>query len=424
MALHDSKSYSFIDLFAGAGGLSEGFITSGFRSIANIEMDRHACFTLKTRSAFHYLKQENRLNVYYAYLSGKIPREDLYSFVPNNELNRTINKTMSPAEMEYLFDQVDNRIFSSGRRTIDVIIGGPPCQAYSVIGRARTSNKMRGDPRNYLYKLYAEFLSKYKPKMFIFENVPGLSTADDGRYFRDMKEVFRDTGYHLESRLLNAKDFGVLQNRLRIILVGWKIGSALSYPEFEEVRTQATVKDLLSDLPRLQAGETGNRYRPGRYSSYLREYGIRTKDDVLTWHNARVHNKRDRSIYRLAIERWQDDSSRLMYTDVPTELQTHQNKSAFLDRYKVVASNLPVSHTLVAHIAKDGHHFIHPDLNQARSLTVRESARIQSFPDNYFFEGSRTSAFTQVGNAVPPLMAAGLAKGILTELQKEDQSGS
>ena len=169
----------------------------------------------------------------------------------------------------------------------------------------------------------------------------------------------------------------------------------------------------------LQAGESSNSYRSGRYSKYLSNTGIRKQTDILTWHCSRPNIERDRNIYRYVIEAWDKEKKRIKYTDLPDELCTHKNKSAFLDRFKVVAADLPTSHTMMAHISKDGHYFIHPDIEQARSITVREAARIQSFPDDFYFEGSRTAAFTQIGNAVPPLMAKGIAIELKKQLEKE-----
>ena len=257
--------------------------------------------------------------------------------------------------------------------------------------------------------------------MFVFENVPGLLTANGGQYFEDMKMAFKDAGYTIDHSILNAKNFGVLQDRRRVILIGWKKELGYQYPVFEEKESTNKVADLLSDLPAIQAGGENNNYSSSVFSAYLEATGIRKPDDVLTWHVARPHIDRDREIYRKVITAWFEDKKRIKYTDLPEALCTHKNRTAFLDRFKIVAADMPVCHTMMAHISKDGHYFIHPDINQARSITVREAARIQSFPDNFYFEGSRTAAFTQVGNAVPPLMAKGIAVKIKEMLVNGDE---
>lgn len=410
---------NYIDLFAGAGGLSEGFSAIGWHPIAHIEMNSDACDTLKTRSCYYYLKQREELPLYYDYLSGRITRDELYAAVPNDVLSGVINQTMSTETMPLLYDKIDVLMDTQNIKSVDIIVGGPPCQAYSLVGRAVKSDSMRNDPRNYLYKIYIKMLEKYSPKMFVFENVPGLLTANKGKYFADMKEAFNNAGYEINYRMLNAKNFGVLQSRLRVILIGWKKGLGKSYPEFPKKNFTYTVSDILSDLPSLQAGESNNSYRSGRYSKYLSDTGIRKQTDILTWHCSRPNIERDRNIYRHVIEAWNKEKKRIKYTDLPDELCTHKNRSAFLDRFKVVAADLPTSHTMMAHISKDGHYFIHPDIEQARSITVREAARIQSFPDDFYFEGSRTAAFTQIGNAVPPLMAKGIAIELKKQLEEE-----
>jgi DNA (cytosine-5)-methyltransferase 1 len=144
-------------------------------------------------------------------------------------------------------------------------------------------------------------------------------------------------------------------------------------------------------------------------NSYLEQFELRNGVDFVTQHISRSHNSRDLEIYRRAIEKWNNNNERLKYPDLPEELKTHKNESSFTDRYKVVNGN-GVSHTVVAHIAKDGHYYIHPDIEQCRSISVREAARLQSFPDDFYFEGSRSAAFKQIGNAVPPLMANAIAK--------------
>ena len=149
-----------------------------------------------------------------------------------------------------------------------------------------------------------------------------------------------------------------------------------------------------------------------KISKYLKETNIRTKKDCVINHSARFHNPRDRQIYRLVINAWNNNHQRLSYDELPEELTTHKNKKSFLDRFKIVAGDLHYSHTIMAHLSKDGHYFIHPDIDQARSITVREAARLQSFPDNYKFEGPRTSQFKQVGNAVPIGLATAIGQAI------------
>ena len=414
----ENNKYNFIDLFAGAGGLSEGFLSCGFTPVAHVEMNADACLTLKTRACYYYLARQGKLDIYRKYLQGKISRNELYSLVPQEVLETVLNQKMSKETMKGLFESIDTIMEKQSIQKVDLIVGGPPCQAYSLVGRAVSADSMASDPRNYLYQLYCRVLKKYQPEMFVFENVPGLLTACGGKYYRNMKMVFKRFGYDLHDKVLNASDFGVLQNRNRVILIGWKKGSKFKYPIFQNISETFLVKDLFYDLPPLQAGEIGSRYRQVKIGKYLKKFDIRSKDDILTWHVARPHIDRDREIYRHVIRSWNQGGIRLKYTNLPDELKTHKNISVFLDRFKVVAGNLRASHTVMAHLAKDGHYFIHPDINQARSITLREAARLQSFPDNYFFEGSRTSVFTQIGNAVPPIMAKGIANGILYELER------
>lgn len=407
---------NYIDLFAGAGGLSEGFLQAGYTPVAHIEMNSDAAQTLKTRVCYHYLKQNNNLAPYRRYQRGQITRTQLYALVPDVLLDSVINEAISEDSISGIFETVDELL---GEEVVDVIIGGPPCQAYSLVGRAKGTGG-NDDHRNYLYRLYCRFLKKYQPKMFVFENVPGLLSANDGVYFNNIKHTLRAAGYRIQIKELNAKDFGVLQSRRRLIIIGWRSDLDCFYPEFDTVQHNFTVNDILSDLPSIQAGEENNHYRVGRINPYLTQYGIRQPRDVLTFHVARTHIERDRTIYRTAINLWNENHRRLKYTDLPSELITHKNTTSFLDRFKVVEGDMSACHTMLAHISKDGHYFIHPDINQARSLTVREAARIQSFPDNYYFEGSRTAAFTQIGNAVPPIMAKVIAERLAEQLRQLD----
>lgn len=404
---------NYIDLFAGAGGLSEGFIQAGYSPVAHVEMNEDASNTLRTRACYHWLKFNDRLTEYYAYERGEISRERLYSLVPHVELDRVINETISEESIDGIFDRIDALLKGNAawNEKVDIIIGGPPCQAYSIVGRAKGTGG-EDDQRNFLYRMYCRFLRRYQPEMFVFENVPGLLTAGNGRYYNNVMHTLRAAGYHVEVKELNSKNFGVLQSRKRLIIIGWRSDTEHHYPELEPVVHNYIVNDILSDLPSIQAGGSSNAYRPVPGSQYLIDFDIRTPEDVLTFHTARPHTERDREIYRRAIDLWNDGHERLKYTDLPNELITHKNVTSFLDRFKVVEGDLEACHTMLAHISKDGHYFIHPDKEQARSLTVREAARVQSFPDSYHFEGSRTAAFTQVGNAVPPLMAKAIAQAL------------
>lgn len=413
------KKYTFIDLFAGAGGLSEGFIQTGFDPIAHVEMNPFAAMTLETRSAYYYLKSEGKLDIYYDYLRGKFTREEFLSNVPDECVNTVMCETMSDKTLPNLFDSIDAILKAKKIKQVDVIIGGPPCQAYSLVGRAQSSHMekpMSEDPRNELYKLYARFLKKYQPKMFVFENVMGVESANGGKTWKNIQAQLRRVGYDIECREQNSKNFGVLQSRRRMIIVGWLKNSGLHYPQFETVETNAVVNDILSDLPKLFPGKKSGKYCTNEMSDYLRDTGIRNSEDVLTSHVSRPNKERDITIYKKAIELWNDGHQRLNYNDLPDELKTHKNRKSFLDRFKVVEGDEACCHTMLAHISKDGHYFIHPDIEQHRSITVREAARIQSFPDNYYFEGPRTAQFVQIGNAVPPIMAKGIARGIAQEL--------
>ena len=400
---------NYIDLFAGAGGLSEGFIREGFNPIAHVEMSKEACDTLKTRLAFHYLSQNKKTELYFSYLRNEISRQQLWNQIPEELLKSVINDEISGKTIQNIFRQIDGKLNS---KKVDLIIGGPPCQAYSLVGRSRDPKGMRWDKRNFLFRYYAQFLIRYQPKYFVFENVLGLLTAGNARYLNEMIELFNSIGYSVaEPTVLNAEEYGVLQRRRRVIIIGQRGRKEFLFPSPEKMEnTWQTKKDLFFDLPKLKPGDE---LPVTKYSQlineYLKETEIRNGVDFVTQHITRNHNERDLEIYSLAIDKWLNDKKRLKYDELPERLQTHKNISSFLDRYKVVDPS-GHSHTVVAHIAKDGHYYIYPDLNQVRSISVREAARIQSFPDDFFFEGGRTAAFKQIGNAVPPLMAGAIAK--------------
>ncbi len=410
------SSLNYIDLFAGAGGLSEGFVREGFSPIAHVEYDKAACFTLKTRVAYHYLKESKKEEIYYSYLKGEINRSKLYSYIPENIINSVINAEIGK-DNSAIFNSIDNSLQG---KEVDLIIGGPPCQAYSLVGRAPLKHK-KDDERTKLYIQYGRFLKKYQPKVFVFENVPGLLSAADGLYFKNLKKYYKSLGYKVDAKLLNSFNFGVVQHRVRVIIIGWKKELNFSYPEFESTKEKFFRDDIFLDLPVIKTGEKRMVQKYAKETNtYLQNTAIRNGIDFITHHITRPHNKKDLKIYRLAIKQL-EKGIRLKNDQIPEANRTQKNVTDFLDRFKVVDVE---PHTMIAHIAKDGHHFIHPDLKQLRSISVREAARIQSFPDNFYFEGikenqPRTAAFKQIGNAVPPLVSESIAKHIKAKMLNE-----
>jgi DNA (cytosine-5)-methyltransferase 1 len=407
---------NFIELFAGAGGLSEGFVRAGFNPIAHVELDIAACFTLKTRAVYHHLLRNKRLDLYHSYLKGHITREELYANVQSSVLDTVINAEIGK-DNNSIFKIIDR---FCRNKSVDMIIGGPPCQAYSYIGRAAMKNKVDSDERNYFYRDYGKFLSRYKPKLFVFENVPGIKTAGGGLYFKNLKKYFKRVGYILDDTLVNAIDFGVIQNRERILIIGWRKDIKFHYPEFTKEKRSWSSDQIFEDLPAVAPGHANRvvKYTTKRSNEYLRYSAIRNGLSFVTQHYTRPHNLKDLAIYELAIKKWTSEGKRLKNNEIPIGQRTQNNTQDFLDRFKVVGR---IPHTMIAHISKDGHHFIHPDINQLRSISIREAARIQSFPDDFYFEGvketnPRTAAFRQIGNAVPPLMAKKIADKLKEKL--------
>jgi DNA (cytosine-5)-methyltransferase 1 len=419
------KPLTMIDLFAGAGGLSEGFIRAGFKPIAHVEMDKAACNTLRTRAVYYWLKEKKKLPIYYKYLKREITRTELYEKAPE-ALSSVIEAPIGAETNPSIFEQVQKL---AGNRSLDLLVGGPPCQAYSLMGRSADPNRMQGDARNYLFKYYIEFLVKFEPKYFVFENVTGLLSAKDqdgNKYLDLIKEAFKNAGYKIAVETLTASDFGVPQHRKRVIIIGKKVKESEvgpTFPKLKQSKHSETISQLFSDLHPLNAGEERNTYTASfdGHLKNLSQLGLRRKkaSAPLTYHVARPNIERDLEIYRLAVDKWVKDGKRLNYSELPARLITHKNTKSHLDRFKVVADEY-ASHTVVAHIAKDGHYYIHPDPKQNRSISVREAARLQTFPDDFFFEGisekvSRTAAFKQIGNAVPVLLAQQIADALFKE---------
>ena len=410
----NQKHFTVIDLFAGAGGLSEGFVQAGFTPVAHVEMDKAACDTLRTRACYHYLRSHNQLDIYYDYLKGKISRDILYSSVPQEIIDSVINVMISDDTIADTFKRIKEL---AGKRKVDMIIGGPPCQAYSLLHRH--DKKMEDDPRTLLYLQYGKFLKEFNPKGFVFENVPGLLSAKKGEHFKNLQEYFAELGYKVRYKMLDASDYGVLQTRKRLIIVGWRQEYDLGYPDLPIKKADAVVNDILGDLPELYAGDV-KMVAPYRTpaNSYLLTRGIRNEEEMLVTQNiTRPLNPNDAKIYAYAVKKWNEEHTRIKNNTLPEEIRTQNNETSFLDRFKVVDGQ-GYSHTVITHLSKDGHYYINPNEKYNRSISMREAARIQSFPDNFYFEGPRSAKFKQIGNAIPPLFAELAGKVVLKYMLK------
>ena len=399
-----SKKYTFIDLFAGCGGLSEGFQKQGFQGLTHVEYDHYACESLRTRIK-HYGYQENEISV----LEKDITDKDI-------------------------IEQIELELSS---RSVDLLIGGPPCQSFSSLGRAKDKNGMQDDPRNYLFESYEKILNHFKPKIFVFENVTGLLTAKLGKG-KTVNIILKKLGQDykliksLNDMVLNSCDYGVPQVRKRIILIGVRKDLGINpkeiyngilkthyNPDSSDERKKgkkkyATVKDAIYDLPSIKPGEGEKevKHSVNKWNNYLLK--VRSKNEnILLDHVSRKHNDKDRKRYReMSKNKW---TFKELLEKKPS--LNHVKKRVFNNSYVVQFWNKP-ARTIIAHLYKDGNQFIHPDHKQERTITPREAARLQSFPDDFVFVGSRTQQYKQIGNAVPPLMAEAIAKSIKKALAK------
>jgi DNA (cytosine-5)-methyltransferase 1 len=297
---------NFLDLFAGAGGLSAGFIKAGFEPIAHVESDQAACFTLRTRMAYHWLKDRGRTDIYADYLNGILNRYEFYKSIPDKIINSVINIEISRATLSEIFQRIDSFL---GDKKLNLIISGPPCQTYSIVGRSRDRNRMQGDKRNYLYRYYTEFLKRYKPAFFIFENVIGFLSArdEDGYlYFDSMRELFFEYDYETEFKILSAEDYGVLQNRKRIILVGKKGRCTGFYPEPVSWNPHVKVNEVFHDLPVIRAGGgvPGPCHIKPYHGIWQLEAGIRNDELPVTWHQSRPNTDQNLEIYQITVNLW------------------------------------------------------------------------------------------------------------------------
>lgn len=409
-----NKKIKSIDLFAGCGGLMDGFEQSGhYDTIAAVEWEKAPCRNLEKRlkEKWKYKDADQRV------LRFDIQRtEELFegwNEDPDYGSSVGLDKLINAAE------------------GIDVIIGGPPCQAYSIAGRVRDENGMRDDYRNYLFESYIKVLERYQPKAFIFENVPGILSAKPGdrNIIEIIRESFDEAGYcllpDLSEAIIDFTEYGVPQNRKRIIIFGVKKDyfgekAAEIVKQFYETnlpkyktKKKKTVQEAIGDLPKLYP-----------VAEDIKINGTRTRHSLpqpeVPNHIARWQSDRDVGIFKLLTE--DIESGRCEYTSIEALKQLYTDvtgKESNVHKYHVIRWDEP-SNLIPAHLYKDGLRHIHPDSTQQRTLTVREAARLQTFPDDYIFDGSNMELYKMIGNAVPPQFAKCCANAVFDILQQYD----
>ena len=349
-----------IDLFAGVGGLSLGFEMEGFDILLANEFDQSI--------ATAYKENHKSTNV----VVGDITSLDL------------------------------SKVFGEYVNRIDVVIGGPPCQGFSQKGKRKTIN----DERNFLFKHYVEVVKFVKPKYFVMENVPNLLTAEKGFFLNEIKGLFKGYGYSIRYGILNAADYGVPQNRRRAIIIGKYLATPPELPL--PCKQKVTIWDAISDLAYLESGEGEfeQKYRNSPKSDY--EKKMRKGSKILYNHMATKHSA-------LALERLSLIPPNAGKEVLPKE---HITKSVYSGTWSRMKQNdVAVTITTRFDTPSSGK-FTHPFLN--RAITVREAARLQSFPDTFKFIGSKMSQMKQVGNAVPPLLARKIARVIMNDIKRDN----
>ena len=402
------SKYKIIDLFSGCGGLLDGFLqTNHYYPIASVEWERKPAETLANR------------------LKTKWSISDADQSVIQFDIQRVDELLNGFDDPKY--GKSDGLRKLIGNNKIDFIIGGPPCQAYSVAGRVRDKKNMKDDYRNYLFEYYLDIVNELQPKLFVFENVPGmLSAMPDGTPIINLiKRDIKSKGYEViddikKYAVLDASDFDVPQSRKRVILIGLNKKYFKNKNIQEELKRLYTeiipkykgkkkigVKEAIGDLPKCMPTFANNR------PSHL------TPKSNITWHIPRYHGLRDVKIFKLLAEDLESGDNK--YTDSET-LKKLYNKvtgsNTNVHKYHVLRPHEP-STTILAHLHKDGLRFIHYDPTQARSITVREAARLQSFDDDFEFIGSQGDAYKMIGNAVPVKFAKAIANAIYDFIEEE-----
>lgn len=414
------RKLTCLDLFSGAGGLSEGFLETGkYDFVGHVEWEKPMVNTLRNNleKRWNYSENKSMKNV----IHFDIQRTE--ELLKGNWTDETIKLYGKTNDEEIIKDGLDGLI--NGKK-VDVIIGGPPCQAYSIAGRAQDPNSMKDDYRNYLFESFVKIVDHYRPKVFVFENVPGMLSACPGDTFviNRICEAFNDIGYEIRQpedmkrSIYCASDYGVPQERNRVIIFGMEKGLTKSIEDFYEAldnekngKPHLTVKDAIGGMPKFRVLEKP--YKNGNMNVSHELIG----DTVILQHTARYHNKRDIEVFRKWVT---DEMNSLPTTEKLKFYKKVSGKDSNHNKYRSLEWDKP-SPTIVSHLYKDGLMFIHPDSEQARSITIREAALLQSFPEDYEFLGSNASCFKMIGNAVPVLFAKSIAEAVYKVLEEIDK---
>jgi DNA (cytosine-5)-methyltransferase 1 len=393
---------AFVELFGVPGGMSMGFKLAGMKSVGALDIFEPGIETYRK------------------------------NFPEVNEENVVCADASAPNVVEKF-----QNITSLKKGDIDIIIGGPPCQGFSTMGRIKMASLVKSgqrsgnsdarfinDKRNHLYKSFIKFVDKFKPKAIVMENVLGMVSYKNGSVVKQIKEDFRDIGYpNVDSKVLNAVDYGVPQSRKRIFFVATKTNKPITWPKETHFpkngmdralispssKYQTTVWEAIGDLPVLKLPEKNSKtahserkYKSSpscEYQEWLRSNAVTVENNVTRW-----HREKDIEVFKNMSPggKWSELS------DSDRKKIGYSNDS-FVDKWKRLPINSH-SWTVTSHLHKDGYMYIHP--RQNRTISVREAARLQSFPDSFVFYGSRSAQFKQIGNAVPPLLSMAIAKHV------------
>lgn len=492
-----------IDLFAGPGGLGEGFSSvvdhqgrNVFRLVFSVEKERAAHSTLRLRAVYRHLKATGELAPYFDYVRGSISAHDFLAQAAVQPAYEVADKECKNLELGSCnVAALDREISAALNGNPDwLLIGGPPCQAYSLVGRARRANdtKFEDDEKHFLYREYLRIIKVHRPAVFVMENVKGLLSSSHAgnpmfqRILKDLSSPARGLGYEIRSLVkhgsmedldpadfvIHSEKFGVPQTRHRVILLGVRSDWTHRIHELLSTSPAVAIERVIGGLPPIRSRLSRQPDSPEAWHAalstaheYVRGWGVGAERQIVA--AMRMNARRARQVRNagapfqpgaigvgslpLQLRDWiidpavcgvlqhesrphmAPDLARYMFAATfaqtmgymprlgqypPGLLPEHASATAaegreiaFRDRFRVQLAEEPAT-TIVSHIAKDGHYYIHYDPVQCRSLTVREAARIQTFPDNYFFEGGRTHQYVQIGNAVPPLLAYQIALSV------------